>query len=170
VVDPEHEWVNLRLAANGTPLLFGLLMDEMGIGVLAISAGLSQERVPGHSRRSPGRRCRAQAFRRAHQLLEADLLRIKLEAKLTLFGLDQNLCRLKLAGKHGLQSLQDRLQHRGGDGEGECAERVDNAPLARFGAGTRCGSTRATPGMRSRNSRNSCDAAESRARSCRRPQ
>ena len=40
-MDPEHEWVNLRLAADGTPLLFGLLMDEMGIEVLAISAGLS---------------------------------------------------------------------------------------------------------------------------------
>ena len=57
--------------------------------------------------------------------LQADPLRIELETDLSALGLYQNLCRRRLAGEDGLQRLQHRLQHRGGDGERETAEQVD---------------------------------------------
>jgi hypothetical protein len=85
-----------------------------------------QKGVPGHdSTKSSRRRGRSQALGRAHQLLEADPLRIELETDLSTLGLYQNLCRRRLAGEDGLQRLQHRLQHSGGDGERKAAEQVD---------------------------------------------
>ena len=75
-----------------------------------------QKGVPGHnSTKSSRRHGRSQALGRAHQLVEADPLRIELETDLSALGLYQNLCRRRLTGENGLQRLQYRLQHSGGD-------------------------------------------------------